>query len=361
MGKKHLSMTFLCFGLILLAGCSSTPPKPEQSEEVPVEPAAKNKFNRGMTALEAEEYAKAAAIFDSILVENPASEFDLIALYDSAAAYEGMGQCKTAGRRYRQAAQASAQRYPRVEAQSLFRLSYAYECLGYPERVIASLLDVQRRKEYLTDEITLAELPARLASAYAQIGQVEMAKKYFAMADEGIKKLRRLFNDRRDLANLLARTYYFMGRIQDRQGKDVDPEAFFTSLRFQQTHLIRAVEMNVMPWSRKADDAILEAYRDLWKYMKAGQASRAKAPYPEQRAYILSWVEGAQQALAELKTLRFPGVNEGPEAERLFSQLEEEERRMKEFLTDYAVSHPLTPESQRREGLRRDGRMKPVK
>src|SRR5690606_25642181 len=211
---------------------------------------------------------------------------------------EGLGDCRTSGRRYRQAAQASAKRYPLVEAQSVFRLSYAYECLGFTEKVIASLMDAKRRKSFLSDEIVLAEIPARLASAYAHLGQIDMAKKYFAEAEEGIKILRRENSERNDLKDLLARTYYFMGRVQPRQDDNVEPAAFFQSLRFQQTHLIRAVEMGSSKWSRKAADTIVDAYKKMWKLMEQGRTKRAKASYQEKRSYVLAWLENALQAIA---------------------------------------------------------------
>ena len=357
--KKLFLVSLLAVAPLAISGCGSKSKQAEAMNEPPViDPELEAKFNSGIAALGAEEYKKAAQIFDSILVENPASEFDLIALFNSGAAYEGMQECKAGGRRYRQAAQTSAGRYPRIEAQAIFRLSYVYECLGLTEKVIASLSDAQRRKVYLPEEITHAEIPARLASAYAQLGQLDMAKKYFAKAEEGIKYLRRSNADRNDLIALLARTYYFMGRVQARQEGEVDPEAFFQSLRFQQTHLIKAVELSSNPWSRKAGDAILAAYRDMWEQMDAGRGRRAKATYQEKRSFILAWVEGALQAIKELQTLRFPGTNEGAEAKRMFTQLQEEQRRIDEFISEFAVSNPLTDEAQQRQGIKREGKVK---
>lgn len=361
--SKHRNRVLQVFLFAVLSswfiGCSSAPKQDAPAVDMqPVDPALDKKFNEGLKALEEERYRQAVQIFDSILVQNPASEFDLIALYNSAAAYEGLSRCKTAGRRYRQVARTSAGRYPRVEAMALFRLSYAYECLGYPQKVIASLLDVQRRKEYLSEEVVYAEVPARLAASYAQLGQLEVAKKYFDQAEAGIQRLRRIHSQRPDLVDLLARTYFFMGRVQARQETDVKPQGFFQSLRFQQAHLIKAVELESDPWSRKASETLLEAYRDLWEYLEQGRARRANASYQERRQYVLDWVEGGQQALAELKTLRFPRAQEGQEAKRMFSQLEEEERRMQEFLAEFAVSHPLTPEAESREGIKREGKVK---
>lgn len=349
-------------GFLFLLGCSSLSPSSEEPDaSLPkVDSKLERTFEQGLNELGAENYARAAKIFDSILVQNPASEFDLITLFNSAAAYEGLGNCTTAGKRYRQLAQTAAKNFPRIEAQALYRLSYAYECLGYPEKVVASLVDVKKRASFLPDETAKAEVPARLAAAYAQMGQIDVAKKYFDEAEAGIKQLRRTQSQRPDLPALLARTYFFMGRVQDRQGTRTTSDQFFQGLRFQQAYLIKAIEINQMPWSRKAADKILEAYRDMWTYMDEARKQAAKNSYQEERAVVLGWVESGLQALLELKTLRFPGGPESAESKRLFSQLDEEQRRMQEFLAEFATSHPLTPEAEKRQGLKREGRVKPT-
>lgn len=354
----------LIMSTFIFTNCASTPEPtqapPSEGLLLNVDPKIEKSFTEGLTALENENYQRAADIFDSILVQNPASQFDLITLFNSAAAYEGMNRCAVAGKKYRQAARIAGNRFPRIEAQALYRLSYAYECLGYPEKMIASLLDVKRRGSVLAVETAKAEVPARLAAAYAQMGQMEAAKKYFDEAEKGIQVLRRTYSQRPDLEALLARTYYFMGKIQDRKGPRTEASAFFQGLRFQQTHLVKAVEMNEKLWSRKAADTLLEAYRDMWGYMKLARQQAAKSSYQDERKVVLSWIENGSQALAELKTLRFPGPSESPEAKRLFSQLQEEERRMQEFLSEFAPSHPLTPEAEKRQGLKREGKVVPV-
>ncbi|MCB0411550.1 MAG: hypothetical protein KDD22_03440, partial [Bdellovibrionales bacterium] len=304
-----------------------------------------------------ERYESAAKIFDELLVQKPASEFDLIIMYNSAAAYEGMKDCKTAGRRYRQVGAAAAKNFPRIEAQALYRLSYAFECMSRPDKVIATLNDVERRKQYLAPEVAQAEVPARLSSAYAQLGEIDTAQKYFKKAEMGIQQLQRQFRQRTDLDQLLARTYFFMGRVQDRNALP-SAESYLKGLRFQQMHLIKAVEMDVQPWADKSAKSILQAYEDLWGYIAESEKQKSGESYQKLRAHVLEWAEGGLQALSELNSLRFPGAQESSTSRRMFSNLSNQESRFQKIVSKYAVSTPLTQEAESRQGIQRKGRVK---
>src|SRR5262249_40470130 len=152
--------------------CTSAP---KRNSTIPTE-SAQSRMEDGMKALQRSDFSTAANAFDRMLVQKPASEFDLIVLYNDGVAHEGLGECKRASELYRKAITgASALRLARVEAESYYRLSLAYECLGDDQKTIVSLLDTKKRSKNLAPEIANAELPARLAVAYARIGQRDKA------------------------------------------------------------------------------------------------------------------------------------------------------------------------------------------
>ena len=83
----------------VLSGCASSG---KSQVKHTVDPERQADFDRGLKALDSEQYGQAAEIFDRLLVQKPATEFDLVTLYNSAAAYQGLGECNKAADRYRQ-------------------------------------------------------------------------------------------------------------------------------------------------------------------------------------------------------------------------------------------------------------------
>src|SRR5665213_4402945 len=134
---------FLILTLLLVSACVT---KPKKSSEIPDQDSPHQaEFDRGVQALDGERYQEAASIFDSLLLEKPGTELDLVTLFNSGIAYEGLAQCKTAADRYRKVVRSSAGSFKRIEAEALFRLSLAYECLGQDAKTVTALLDAKRR------------------------------------------------------------------------------------------------------------------------------------------------------------------------------------------------------------------------
>lgn len=145
---------------------------PRQNEE------ARKLFERANTFLDAEDYKSAVKYFKKLLGQYPSSNFELLALYNLGTAYEALNLCGSAVNRYRRILRTSSGKFPRLEAKAMFRLSYAYECLGRDDKVVASLLDLRKRASQLEEAEAVAELPARLAAAYSRLGNDVSAKKF---------------------------------------------------------------------------------------------------------------------------------------------------------------------------------------
>ena len=236
----------LMTGCSLLGGAEPDSQKPLNPNPATVgstlDPKLIEKFNEGVEALDNEEYKVAQGLFESLLQENPTSRFELVIQYNLAASYEGQGLCKKAGRRYRKVARSSLGKFKRLEAQSLYRLSFAYTCIGADEKAIVSLLDARRRKRHLQEEVAIAEIPARLASAYAQLGNRKKAKAFYSEARNGIQYLRSRYKEKQTLNDILAKTLFLMGRISPIENRvQMDSLEYLQGLEYLQAYLLEVI------------------------------------------------------------------------------------------------------------------------
>ncbi len=328
------------FALLLCAACVSKKKTVDLSaDEDRVDPA----FERGLKALEQENYVQAAQIFDNLLVEKPASEADLVITYNSAAAHEGLGQCPKASERYREIVRSSAGKYKHLEGISLFRLSLMYECMGMDTKTITALLDAKKRGKELSFETRNAEIPARLAAAYARIGNKQKAIEYFGQASEGLKKLVSQTANHKQ-KELLARTLFLMGQLNSSQRMaSVPPTSYMQSVSMQQPYLLQAIEMDFPMWSKKAADDLELAYANVWKF-KIDDAE-------QRRDFFTRGIQAAQ----ELKKIRLPNAN--ATVNSVYAQVEKVEAQLQTELAKIPETNRLTPDAEKREGLKRQGRV----
>lgn len=337
---KSSYWTAISLALAMTAACASS-----RSARQPefVDDTAEAEFQRGVRALQKEDFSVAADIFDRLLVAKPASEFDLSTVYNSGAAHEGMGRCEKAAERYREAVRASAGKFARLEAQALFRLSLMYECMGADAKTIAALLDARKRAKNLPPEIDRAELPARLAAAYSRVGNRTKAMEYFNQASEGIKGLMAAGTSARAQRELLAKTLYFMGQLNPSQRTgEMEAVAFLQSVSIQQPYLLQALELNATPWSRRAANDLETAYDRVLLFQIRD---------PEARNRFLT---RALQLVAELRRIRLPDA--GTLEDGVFSRVDQVERQIHNEMAAVAESTRLTPEAVSRQALRREGR-----
>jgi len=336
------SQRFWFLLLMLAIGCTSAPKKKSAVSQ----DTTQSRMDEGMAAMQRSDFSAAAAVFDKMLVQKPASEFDLIILYNAGVAHESMSECKRATELYRKAVSgAVALKLPRVEAEAFYRLSLAYECLGDDQKTIVSLLDTKKRSKNLVPEIASCELPARLAAAYARIGQRDKALQYFHEASNGLKvALTQSGTTTRIQQQFAAKTLYAMGTLTPVQkGLNGDSKGFLSALSMQQPYLLQSAELNIAPESRQAADELIFAYENLMK-MKPSD------PIGGRR-----FLQIALQDIAEIKKIRLP--NKGPLIDEIYDKIEAEESRIRQQLVTVSDTTPLTEEAQSREGLKRQGRV----
>jgi tetratricopeptide (TPR) repeat protein len=328
---------------LILGACAETKKDSVPNESVTA--SAQTQMERGMNALSKEDYATAADIFDNMLVQKPASQFDLLATYNSGVAHEGLGDCKKASELYRRAAVSSAGKFKKVEAEAYFKLSLSYECMGDDKKSITALLDAKKRSAYLSQDVAHAELPARLAAAYARLGQRVKAMQYFREAGNGLKgSLASAGTTARLQTEFAANTLYAMGQLTAKQKNLTDTSrGYLQSLSMQQPYLLQSAEMAVNPASQKAAQELSFAYDNLLKMT------------PAQPDQVRPFLQLALADIAEIKKIRLP--NKGPLVEQIFSKIEVQESNIRQMLMAQADTTPLTPDAQRREGLKQTGRL----
>jgi len=334
----------LVLALICVTACVSKPKAPVPMNDQDM--GNQNTFDRGVQALDGERYEDAARIFDSLLLEKPGTEMDLVTLFNSGVAYEGLAQCQKAADRYRKVVRSSAGRFKRIEGEALFRLSLAYECLGQDTKTVTALIDAKRRGKQLSFETVQAEIPARLAAAYSRLGNRAKALEYFNQASAGLKAVvtRGAGSAEKVQTDLLARTLFTMGRLSPTQKTaQVDPITYLQSISMQQPYLLQAMEFKRAPWSGKAEDDLKLAYRNIWEF---------KIDDPEQRR---AFYTRGLQTINELRNIRMNKPDPGVDS--TFDYLAQTESRLQNELVKFGPTTKLTDAAQKREGLRQQGRL----
>lgn len=348
-----------CF-LALSIGCAGSGRRGQNASNEP-EPQLVADFDNGLKLLEAEDYEQASRAFESLLVNNPTSEFEIVTLFNAGAAREGMKDCQGAADRYRKVV-ALAEKIPQLKSQSLYRLSFAYECLGQDEKVIATLSDVRRTAFHFPEETLQAELPARLAAAYARLGNSQQAKVYYDQADKGLASLKLTFKTKAKYNGLLARTLFFMGRITlpDQRAQE-NPDVYLENVRALQPYLHQAIELEAPIWSDKAFKQLKNSYEQLWTVIAQAQFSKSKDPMVRQNSERLHKIEIAKSAalaLAKLKMLQSLQEVRGGFLEKLNFFIAGQEKKLHKLVAENSETTLPSMESRQREGLRRQGRIR---
>lgn len=346
------------FPLLLLAGCSFFEKKQESTKQA-VDPKAVEELGRGVDLLGEERYREASDVFEKLLTEKHSPELDSVLSFNAGAALEGMRECGKARERYRRVILANQKANPQVLAQALHRLGLVYECLNDDARAVTNFLDAHKRKKNLPPEIGQAEVPARLAAAYARLGNKEMAQKYYLEAEAGVKKLQVELRETKSYRDLLARTLFFMGKIDEqKEGREGLAERAM-SLRLLQRFLVQSVSLDSREWSGKAKDQLVEAYGALTRDIQNFTVPKPQTPIAQKRQTKeeLSRIYQLMMAnLKELKLLRFPDPKEPPVIASLYNEMQMVERKLEILAAENAVEMEQTDESRKREGLRREVR-----
>ena len=192
--------------------------------------------------------------------------------------------------------------------------------------------------------IARAELPARLAAAYSRVGNRSLAIKYFSEASQGLKEVCRRAPAPAPPKRTVAKTLYGMGRLNASQKRvEGDPIAFVQSLSMQQPYLLQAIELRFPQWTRRSAEDLTLGYENLLRYSIGDPARR--------REYFVRIL----QVINELRRIRMP--DGGPAEDDIFATVDKVEHRARMTMAELSDVTPLTPEAERRQGLKQTGRL----
>lgn len=350
---------FLVLAALLLAtGCSSL--SKNEIAGVAIDPRVRAEQEREIAkadaAMQAQDYPAAEKLYSDFQVLFPTSVFYQRAQLGRAQALEGQEKWSEAADYYRKTIEATRNSQPEIAALALYQISFSYESLGDEARVLASLTDALQMKEHLLPEQSLAEIPARMAASYNRMGRTKEAQHYFRLAESGIQQVR-ASSSANHTPTWLSRTYLNMGSFSTNQLYWENIQASLDTLKMIQIFSFRSAEAGGAPWSKMASEGLIANYRDLWNTIQQIPLNKAMDMGAAKREQTDRQVDLTGQLLTlinELKQYRAPERgDESLEASELFLYLDKLEKHAQDFLISTGDQTPLTPEAQKRGGLKK--------
>lgn len=354
----HTQALMLCFMTLILSSCTLFEKK--EVTGLPPDPAIKAQQEARLK--EAEEqfdkrnFSKAVQLYEKFRKDFPESIFYQSAQLGLAQSLEAQGQYSPAINLYRETIEATRGNQPWIAAAALYYSSFSYEALGDEARVLASLKDALALKKHLKEEVALAEVPARLAASYYRIGETADAEKYFQMAERGVIQLQA--KDEKPDKVWLSHVYYQMGVFSTQQTSFETLRAHLDTLQMMQKFSLRSIEADGKPWADMAFQGLKDNYHDLWSGIQTVPLNKSldlAAAQREQKEVKIQLVGDLLTMINELKNYKVPESPMTPNVNSLFNYLDEIEKQGQMILTNAGEYTPLTPESQEKQGLRKEG------
>ncbi len=348
--------------LLALAVATSCSHKQKKSEAERIKRSQERQVqwvNQIQLYIEESKFEKSLEDSRTFLVGNFASKHSQLVRFYEARSLEGLKNWEESLSIYRE-----INRNPLtpqdILAQSLYRQSFVYEALGQDEKVIATLLDLKRAEPNRKDELHLAELPARLATVYARMGNGKLANQYYAEAEKGIKALK-ASRPENEINKWLPKTLYYMGNMSIREFNTDNFENSIVPLQRAQEYLLKSVIMGDDLWSKRATAEIQKIYTDLIKLIET-----LPAPTNEDEEVALKEQQSrkwrmATLTLESLKKLRLAWDSrpdmEDLEDKEIVAFLSQKETDLGKILEENPVAVSPTKEVKERQGLKRKARV----
>lgn len=345
--KRLVVISFL-----VLSGCVSLiaehRSEEEQAAALATRQVEETELANAHKVLEQGRYEEARMLYRDFSGRRQQSVYLQAARMGEAQALEGLGQYKEAAELYRDIYLKTLKLQPEIASTALYRMSFAYEALGYDSKTIAALLDARRLSEHLPIEVAAAEIPARLAAVYGRQGQDQEAIHYLNEAEKGISEIsaRAETTLKKDW---LAKTYVQMGSVSTNQLAKDNFDDFVQGQKWVQVYLIKALKLNDPVWSPRAQQKLQNTYRDLVTQLEA-------VPNRETQNQLA----GSLFELMDQADLYRPlaGQKMNPYEQGFFGYLSEVRKKTEKIVFGSGEIMTLTEESQKLHSLKRSGRVK---
>lgn len=325
----------------------------EYTELIAPPRTAPDDIKKGIALLEDRKFADALAVFDGFLAREPVSPWTQSSMLNAGRALEGLERWTDAAERYRIVVK-STNEAPKLQAMALYRLSFCHEALGNEREVVAALSDVVTRSKHLPKETANAELPARLATAYARVGNFDRATDFYKQAEGGIARLRA---EAQNLPEWLPRTLYYMGMRASSDTKWGQFEATLRPFARGQVYLLQAAELGDEAWSSRAAEELMSTYSQLWRSIESapvpdtGDPLIARRELQEQKWNRASLL---METIVELRARFLPSqtpsetTSISPQAKTIVAHLQDVETKIRLLLNERKIGEGLTPEAESR-------------
>lgn len=319
-------------------------------------------FEKGNRLLDENKPEEAAVVFDQMIVDNPVSQIETLVIYNSGIAHLLIQNCELASERFRKVIRLSAKTAPTIRGRALLRMSDVYTCLGEDNKAILTLVEIVKGKFDLPVEVIRAEVPAKLATAYARMGNIKEANRYFQIAERGLVQVETSYRNPQERTKAMGMTLFLMGNTSQINIQSMSSDEYFATIKSLQRYLYRAVELNAEPWSEQAAQQIMQLYKNTWSYIDRvppgpSASANVKIGERERRQEQVRVAQVALQSLRSLLSERIPDKNEPSGVKQLIQLAKTEETKLRNYLALNIVGSELTPEAREASALKRQGQV----
>lgn len=337
----------LAFSLLMFSACAHKSDSVGGGSQASVEHVAGRApqeapalYAQAVDELELQKFDESLRDFDRFIQQTPTSRYSQAALLNSGRALEGLKRWSDAALRYRSVI-ASTARAPRLQAAALYRLSYVHEALGDDPQVVADLSDLQARGRDLPQEVAEGEMPARLAAAYARVGNFQKAQQYYQRAEVGLARLRQ---KSAVIPEWLPKTLYLMGESSRTKVSWQDFETVLRPLARGQVYLLESAELSQAPWSERASKDLAQIYDELTTTLEKAPMPTGDPLLAKRALQKLQWERAALllESLTDLKARFLPEFKSKPEIASLLSALRQIDARLEALLSERPAGEELT-------------------
>lgn len=349
--------------IFILASCSSVEKKDGSLNSAKKQDQLLLNFEKGNKLLDQNKPEEAAVVFDQLIVESPTNQLETLIVYNSGISYLMALNCDLASDRFRKVIRLAAKTAPAIRGRALLRMSDVYTCLGDDNKAIAALVEIMNGKFDLSLEVIKAEVPAKLAAAYARNGNIKEAERYFKIAERGLVQVETSYRNPQQRITAMGMTLFLMGNISQINIQNMPSDEYFATVKSLQRYLYRAVELNADPWSEQASQQIMQIYKNTWAYVDritSGPTTSENANnigLREQSQERTRVVLKALQTLQALFAERIADKNEPLGVKQLIQLAKSEELKIRNYLASNTVGSELTPEAREASALKRPGRV----
>lgn len=309
--RKLELFVFVTTMLFALMGCFSFSKNPTgETSNGPSRAQYENDdalLQKWQISLDAKDYMTVNNEIYQYLSTLPQSQHWYAIMFTYGKAKEGIEDWTGALHIYEQIVDRSTDRQMEFVALALYRKAFCYEVLLENEKALASLTDAARLHSYLPLEITMAEIPARIASVHARLNQPILADRFTQKAEKGVNQVRAIKKNADP--EWLSRTLVKMGSISLTQ---IDEESFrqnVLTLSRNQRYLIQAIELSHPSWAPEAQKTLLMTYTNLWTFIENYKLAPSKdweadlVNEAKKKSDFLSWY---LEAIEKLKSFEAP-------------------------------------------------------